>query len=66
MRAYYLILILPLTGCLPEVPEVPSSAICTTDGFVMVPELDSYTIQGLQEMRFVIEEDGSAMTCTLS
>ena len=62
----YLILTILLTGCIPEIPEVPTAAICTTDGFVMVPEIDSYTIEGLQEMRFVIEDDGSAMTCTLS
>ena len=62
----YLILIVLLTGCIPEIPEVPTAAICTTDGFVMVPEIDSYTVKGLQEMRFVIEDDGSAMTCTLS
>ena len=60
----YLILTILLTGCIPEVPEIPSGASCTMDGFVLRPVLDDVT--NLESLQFVLDETGEAMTCTFN
>ena len=59
-----LILTLILTGCLPEVPEIPTTAQCTLDGFVLRPVLSDVT--NIETLQFVLDESGEAMTCTLN
>ena len=57
-----LILVLLLAGCMPEIPEVPTGATCTNDGFVLRPVInDPYDYTTWE---FVLDEQGSAMTCT--
>ena len=45
-----------------EIPEVPTGATCTNDGFVLRPVIhDPYDYTTWE---FVLDEQGSAMTCT--
>jgi len=58
-----IILSIFLTGCIPDVPEVPTAAECSLDGFVLRPVINDIT--NLQSMQFVLDEEGRAMTCVL-
>ena len=58
----YLILIIMISGC---VPESPTGAICTPDNFVLRPTSTSILIDPMT-WEFVLDEQGSAMTCIFS
>lgn len=61
----YLILVLALSGCIPEVPEIPAiptGAVCTMDGFVLRPA--NYT--NFTEMEFIMDENGEPMQCVFT
>ena len=63
---YLILTILPilLTGCIPDIPEVPTGASCTADGFVLRPVInDPYDITTWE---FVLDESGEAMACTFN
>ena len=60
----YLLLAILLTGCIPEVPEIPTGATCTADGFVLRPVMDDVT--NLESLHFVLDDTGEAMTCTFN
>lgn len=49
-----------MVGC---IPDVPSSATCTADGFVLVPEIGNP--YDPSTWRFVLDEEGAAMHCSL-
>lgn len=57
----YLILVILLTGCIPEVPEVPEGAICTSDGFVLRPVINDPL--DFTTWQFILDETGQSMTC---
>lgn len=56
-----LILVALLTGCIPEVPEVPTGATCTQDGFVLRPIINDPN--DITTWEFVLDDAGQAMTC---
>ena len=60
----YLILTILLTGCIPDIPEVPTGANCTSDGFVLRPVINDPS--DITTWEFVLDETGKAMTCTFN
>lgn len=59
-----LLITLLLTGCIPDMPQVPTGATCTQDGFVLRPVI--HDPLDITTWEFVLEDDGSAMTCVFS
>lgn len=63
------VLVVILAGCIPEVPPIPSGAVCTPDGFVMRPSginLDVVVEPVTQVMDYIYDETGAAMTCVFT
>jgi hypothetical protein len=71
LAAFWVLIVFLLSGCMPDIPNVPTGAFCAPDGYVMaLPEIDlgNETLNSAAEpvtqvIDYVYDDTGAVLRC---